>query len=423
MGTIGESAEDLVMKARCRLLVMAPWYGTMASLMEWTQNEEVRTMGVRMKNGGRVECMWSAKFVEAVGEVEPLMSVIQHEIEHIVRMHIVRHGARDHQMSNVATDMCVNGTESRPHIDGLPMIPVFDKDGKRLGEAPPFYFPEGEKDLPTDSAYEEVYDWLDKKAEKIFIEMEGGGNGPDLHSDAKKQPKKGQKVIKGTTVDDHSVWDKSEVGEDEARQAVKDMVDQATKKAGSAPGHLVDAIKELQDPKVNWKYILKQFCGRCLGGKRKTYARRNRRWDMFGIPGKSNHSTVPLLIGVDVSGSVAGSPRMLEQFFTEIEQMSHQFKITLALWDAKVQMPATRYHRGDWRKIKAFGGSGTNPIFFFEYLKEQRLLHNVIIILTDGEFGGQWPEPVNTPTLWAIATNRPGSVKVPWGQVVEVELK
>jgi predicted metal-dependent peptidase len=86
-------------------------------------------------------------------------------------------------------------------------------------------------------------------------------------------------------------------------------------------------------------------------------------------------------------------------------------------------MPATRYHRGDWRKIKAFGGSGTNPIFFFEYLKEQRLLHNVIIILTDGEFGGQWPEPVNTPTLWAIATNRPGSVKVPWGQVVEVELK
>lgn len=419
MGTIGESAEDLVMKARCRMLVMMPWYGTMASLMEWTQNDEIRTMGVRMKNGGRVECLWSSKFVNAIGEVEPLMAVIQHEIEHIVRMHVVRHGARDHDLSNVSSDMCVNGTEGHSHIDGLPMIPVFDKDGKQLGEAPPFYFPDSEKDLPTDSAYEEVYDWLDKKRDKIFIEVAGGES--DLHSDSKKQAKKGQKVIKGTTVDDHSVWEKSEIGEDEARQAVKDMVDQATKKAGSAPGHLVEAIKGLQDPKVNWKYILKQFCGRQLGGKRKTFARRNRRVDMFGMPGKSNHSSVPLLIGVDVSGSVAGAPKMLEQFFSEIEQISHQFKITLALWDSKVQMPATRYHRGDWHKIKAYGGSGTNPIFFFEYLKENNLLHNVLIILTDGEFNA-WPEPLQTPILWAIATNKPGSIKAPWGQTVEIEL-
>ena len=419
MGTLGESAEDLVMKARCRMLVMNPWYGTMASLMEWTQNEDVRTMGVRMKHGGRVECLWSKKFVEAIGDVDALMSVVVHEIEHIVRMHVVRHGARDHQLSNVATDMCVNGTESRPHIDGLPMIPIFDEKGDKIGEGSPYYFPDDEKELPTDSAYEEVYDWLDKKREKIFIEGDCGAS--DLHSDSKKQPKKGQKVIKGTTVDDHSIWDKSEIGEDEARQVVKDMVDQATKKAGSAPGHLTDAIKALQDPKVNWKYLLKQFCGRCLGGKRKTYARRNRRIDLFGFPGKSNHSTVPLLIGVDVSGSVASNPKMLEQFFSEIEQMSHQFKITLSLWDAKVQMPATRYHRGDWRKIKALGGAGTNPIFFFEYLKEESLLHNVLIILTDGDFN-EWPEPVPTPCLWAIASHKAGSVKAPWGQTIDIDL-
>jgi predicted metal-dependent peptidase len=409
---IGEGAEDLLMKARCRLLVMQPWYGTMASLMTWSMNDEVKTMGVRMMSGGRVECLWSRRFVEAIGSVESLMSVIQHEIEHIVRMHICRHGARDPKLSNVATDCCVNGPESNPRVDGLPMIPVFDEDGNKTGEAPPYYFPEGEQDLPLDSTYEEVYEWFDKKQDKIFINMPGSG---DLSSDPDKKPKKGQKIINGTTVDDHSIWEQSELSEDESRQAIKDMVEQATKKAGSAPGHLTEAIKALQDPKVNWKYLLKQFCGRALGGKRRTFARRNRRIDRFGIPGKSNHATIPLLIGVDVSGSVAGNPKLLEQFFSEIESMSHQFKITLVLWDAKVQL-CEKYHRGDWKKIPAKGGAGTNVIYFFEWIKEKGLLHNVVICLTDGEVSG-WPQPVDTPVLWAIA----GDAKPPFGQTIYLE--
>lgn len=409
-------AEDLIMKARCRLLVLEPWYGTMASLMDWVPRDDVKTLGVRMKSGGRVECMWSPRFIEAIGDVEPLMACIQHEIEHVVRLHICRRGARDPQMSNIATDMCVNGPESNPRIDKLPMIPVFDDDGKRIKDAPPFWFPEGEKDLATDATAEEVYTWLDKKSSKEFVDS---ACQSDLHSSSKKQDGKSKsKRVEGTTIDDHSVWDKSEVSEDEARQIVKDMVDQATKKAGSAPGHLKEAINQLQDPKVNWKYVLKQWCGRCLGGKRRTYSRRNRRFDWFGIPGRSNHATVPLLVGVDVSSSVASNVKMLEQFFTEIEQMSHQFKITLVLWDAKIQMPATRYHRGDWRKIPAKGGAGTNVIHFFEYLKKERLLHNVIICLTDGEVNG-WPQPiVETPVLWAITTE----VKPPWGQLVKIEL-
>lgn len=412
---IGESAEDLVMKARCRLLVFQPWYGTMASLMEWKRNDECKTMGVRMMSGGRVECQWNPRFVELVGQVEPLMAVIQHEIEHIVRLHICRHGARDGMMTNVATDMCVNGPESKAHIDGLPMIPIFDENGVKTGEGSPIYFIENEPELPLNSTFEEVYEWLDKKSDKIFIEGDGGMN-TDCSSEAPKQPKKGQKVIKGVTVDDHDIWKQSEISEDEARQIVKDMVEQATKKAGSAPGHLVEAIKKLQDPKVNWKYLFRQFCGRVLGGKRKTFSRRNRRIDKFGFPGKSNHASIKLLVGVDVSSSVASNLPMLEQFFSEIEAMSHQFKISLVLWDAKIQMPVTKYHRGDWRKIPALGGQGTNVIHFFEYLKEQNLLDQVTIVLTDGEVSG-WPEKVETPVLWCITTD----VKAPWGQTVKIE--
>jgi predicted metal-dependent peptidase len=87
------------------------------------------------------------------------------------------------------------------------------------------------------------------------------------------------------------------------------------------------------------------------------------------------------------------------------------------LWDGKIQLPATRYHRGDWRKIPAKGGAGTNVIHFFEYLKKERLLHNVVICLTDGIVSG-WPEQPGTPVLWALTTE----VEPPWGQVIKLDM-
>jgi predicted metal-dependent peptidase len=422
MGFVSDDAEDILMKARCRLLTTNPWYGTMASLMDWDKTDEISTIGVCMKRGGRVLCLWNENFVNEIAKdngintIPAIMSVIKHEIEHIVRMHITRYGARDKKLSNVSADMCVNGTEARPNVDDLPLIPVFDKNGKKIANSPPIYFIE-DANLSVNSSYEEVYDYLDKNQEKVFIEMNGDG----LSGEGQSKPKPGQKIIKGTTVDDHDTWSKSEISEDEARQVVKGMVDQASKKAGSAPGHLQDAIKSLQEPKVNWTYILKQFAGKALGGKRMTFSRRNRRIDKFGIAGTSNHSRVPLLISVDVSGSVACDPVMLEQFFTEIEHMSHQFKITLVLWDTEVKT-VQKYHRGDWRTIKATGGGGTDPCAFFEYLNNNKLNYKAIIVLTDGEFY-KWPDEYPVPTLWAVATQKSSQkISPPWGQLIEIEL-
>ncbi len=417
-----EEAAELVMRARCKLLTTDAWYGSMASLIDWTVADNVRTMGVRMKSNGRVECLWSPKFVLKVAIVDHLMCVIKHEIEHIVRLHICRHGARQHLLSNFATDAVVNGPESNPHVANLPMIPVFDDNGPVLDEngeqeyASPYYFPERKADLKLDSTFEEVYDWLDKNQKKIFVSCAGCDG--DLDSSAQKRPTPGQEVMDGTTIDDHRVWEQSEMSEDEARQVVKEMCEQSTKRAGTTPGHLAGAIENLQDPKVNWKYILKQWCGRVLGGRRETFSRRNRRIDKFGIPGKSNHASIPLIVAVDVSGSIACSPELLEQFFSEIEAMSHQFKVSTIFWDAAIQQGLTRYHRGDWRKIPAHGGGGTDVNVVFDYLKENNLTNNILIVITDG-YVGTWPEPTDAPVLWGICTD----VTPPWGQVVRINME
>lgn len=403
---------ELLMRARCKLLTLNPWYGTMAAMFRWKPFDAVPTIGVRVVDGGYVDCLYNKEFCNKL-TVDEMMAVIQHEIEHIVRLHCVRVGARDPRKWNHATDFTINGKESNPNIKGLP----HNDDVKGL------YYPEGWDNNMTS---EELYDRL----QKTRIRYKAPAPGSAM---AKRWPKKDengnpQDIVEGPgdateeividgEMDDHDVWNGSTVGEDEARQVVKDMVRQASQKAGTIPGHLSDAINQLETPVVNWKYELRQYLGRAIGGRRSTWARANRRQPIFGIKGKSNRASVKLTIGVDTSGSV--SQKLLDQFFTELEMISQKFKITLVQFDHGYQCHDT-YHRGDWKTLEIKGRGGTSFIKFFEAIEEKQLVGKVNIVLTDGE--ASWGEERKYPVLWVIMPH--GSkehVTPPWGKVVFIE--
>ncbi len=183
------------------------------------------------------------------------------------------------------------------------------------------------------------------------------------------------------------------------------------KAAGKTPGHVFDLLKRLEKPIVNWKYQFRQLIGRKAGGNRLTYARRSRRHNRFGVPGKSSHASIPLTVAVDTSGSM--SEKDLEVVFTEIEAMSQRFKITLVLFDAQVQGRPQAYHRGDWRKIKILGRGGTSFTSLFDWMEENKCIGQANLVLTDGydNFGPERPFHV----LWCIVNKE---VKPPWGQHV-----
>ncbi len=117
--TVEQSAK--LMKARCRLMTREPWYGHIAMSMIWVPSnmpwmpEYRRTMGVRIVNGGEIQCIYYPPFVEKL-TIKELFAVIQHEIEHIVRVHCIRVGARDPEAWNIAADMTVNGRKNSPRI-------------------------------------------------------------------------------------------------------------------------------------------------------------------------------------------------------------------------------------------------------------------------------------------------------------------
>jgi predicted metal-dependent peptidase len=218
--------------------------------------------------------------------------------------------------------------------------------------------------------------------------------------------------ISGTFIDDHSVWQDSTVSKDEARQIVKDMVDSAVRRAGTTPGHLIEVLKKLEKPIVNWKTQFRQVVGRKCGGHRRTFARRSRRYNHFGVPGKSSHARTPLTICVDTSGSM--SSKDLERVFTEIESMSQYFVITVIQFDHGVQK-VEKYHRGDWRKIEVQGRGGTSFIELIKWMKDNQAVGKLNIILTDGY--APFPEPQDFHVLWAIINKE---VIAPWGDTIAV---
>jgi predicted metal-dependent peptidase len=424
---------ERLMKARCRLLTMEPWYGTMASMFRWKPNEAVGTMGVRIVDGGYVDCYFNTKWCEGL-TVEQLMGVIKHEIEHIVRLHCVRTGSREPELFNIAADMVINGKKNNPRIKDLPGKHVTMPD-----------------DYQEDITTEDVYARLEQS--KVIINCpqcgtnHGKGQGKQGQGQGSQQPSQGQGqgqgsksgqhghgncpgtktlgsgangktvTVEGDLIDDHDVWAGSSVSEDEARQVVRDMCNQAGIRAGNAPGHLQGEISKLADPVIHWKYVLRQYIGRQVGGKRRTWSRINRRNPIFGTKGKSNHASVPLTVGVDTSGSV--DDKRLEQFFTELETMSQRFKITLVQFDHGYQCH-DRYHRGDWRRIKVKGRGGTSFIEYFKAIEEKGLVGSVNLVLSDGE--APWPEARKYPVLWVLMPHgRKEQVTPPWGDVLFIE--
>lgn len=409
---------DKLMRARCRLLARSPFYGHSAMSMVWIPHEmpwkpeEERTMGVRIMSNGEIQCLYYPPFVDSL-TLEELYGVIQHEIEHIVRCHCLRVGSRHPVLWNIAADFTVNGTQANPRIgyvdSNKTILPL---DGK-ICWIPP--------DWPGDETAEYYYSRLVDEAEMVCENCAKGGAPIEGDSEGGKCSKCGgpcvpKSAADGEMIDDHSIWNQSEVSDDEARQIVKDMVQQVSAKCpGSVPGHLAEVIKALSKPVVRWRELLRHYFGRHVGNRRYTYSRRSRRHDSFGVKGVSHHAAATVNVIIDTSGSI--SSKDLAQFFAEIDMISSRATVNILQWDTKFQ-GYSKYRRGAWRNFSVHGRGGTCMTSAVHYLRDNGLVADVQVMLTDGYTS--WADDVNFPFITVLTTQ--DSNPPPYGHVVRMNL-
>jgi len=398
-------AHEKLMNARCRLITREPFYGSFAMGLTYqpydfpNMQEEAKTIAVRMMSTGNIDIVYYPNFIDNL-TIEECYGVIMHEIEHVIRLHCLR-GSTLHQMQyNIAADMTVNGVKRNPRV-GYPTTSL--GSGEYGGRTLPhedklIWIPLG---WPEDASAEEYYKRLTNQAQ----DCKKHGKNKDQHAKCT--------CAQGQTLDNHDIWQQSDISEDEARQIIKEMTNQAiTRNQGKYPSHLTEAIKELSTPKIRWRELLRRYIGQHLGNKRYTHSRRNRRTDQFGIKGTSHHAAATVNIIIDTSGSI--NQKDLATFFAEIDTISSKTKTHILQWDMQYQ-GYSQYRRGDWKKININGRGGTDMAAPYEWLENNNLVADLQILLTDGHTN--WAPPKPYPSIVIITTNQKGPT---WGHNIHI---
>lgn len=231
------------------------------------------------------------------------------------------------------------------------------------------------------------------------------------------KPKRG-----GNMLDDHDHEGAASLSDAE-REALEKEVDAAarrgmakhkenTKNKGGGGGGLLRELDDMLNPKVDWRTALLDYVrSHCRGYDMSTWQRPNRRYmamDML-MPSMYSERVGRLLNAIDTSGSVGGA--MLTAFLTETVAQCHIAKpegLDLLYWDGNVAAHET-YDETTYDSLAAStkpkGGGGTSPSCITQYMKDEKMVPDCAIVLTDGyvgsDWGGEWPCPV----LWVIVDN------------------
>ena len=235
---------------------------------------------------------------------------------------LVRIGDRDPQLWNIAADYAVNQILKDSNIGDMPK-------GKK-GENKGF-----QDDKYKDWASERIYDDLMKTAKKNgkkFLEKLGElmddhqewGKG-DGEGQGKGGDKKGEKGGK-------PVYTKEELKK--IRDEVKEAMVSAAQSTGASnlPGALQRLVKDLTEPKMDWREILQQQIMSTLKSDY-TWMRPSRKsWHTSAIlPGQNNDEMIDICLALDASGSI--SNEQCKEFLTEVKNIMDQYKdFRIHLW-------------------------------------------------------------------------------------------
>jgi predicted metal-dependent peptidase len=262
-------------------------------------------------------------------------------------------------------------------------------------------------------------------AAQVFAELEKDPPPPP--------PEGGGDCEGGAGLDQHEWGKASEVSPEEAEQIAKE-IDHALRQgallAGKMNGEVSAEIKDLLNPKVDWREALREIVKSIAKGHDDSSWRKyNRRFigsDIY-MPTPISVKMGRIVLAQDTSGSVFGQP--LVQFMSEVNSITQEVTpeaIDLLYWDSRIA--SHEVFEGNEiseliAKTKPRGGGGTSPECIPAYLKEKDMKPECVIVLTDGEFyqnEGDWSE-VECPIIWAIINNKNFSAKR--GIVLHIEEK
>ncbi len=365
---------DKIVVARIGLLLRHPFFGNMATRLKI---EDASEWCATAATDGR-HLYYNREFFEKLSPKE-VEFVVAHEILHNVFDHISRTEGRKKGIWNAAIDYCVNGQLVRDKIgDMVKSIKIFH-DPKHYGKS-------------AEQVYDEIYEEMDEQ------ELSALGQLLDEHIEWGDQD--------GTGRPQYSKEELKKI-RDEIREATVAAAQAAG--AGNTPAEVQRMIKELTEPKMNWRQILRQQIQSTIRSDY-TFARPSRKaWHTGAIlPGMNFDETIDICVSIDMSGSI--SDEMAKDFLTEIKGIMDEykdFKIKVWCFDTAIYNEQDFDATGgnDIAEYVPVGGGGTEFMANWEYMKDHDINPKKFIMFTDGYPFGSWGDENYCDTVFIIHGN------------------
>jgi len=406
LATMREEVLDRVIVARVGLLLRHPFFGNIATRLNVQNCDDwCPTAATDGRN-----LYFNTQFFNALSNKE-IEFVIAHEIMHCIFDHLIRREDRDPMLYNIAADYIVNNTLVRDRIGEIPkLVPCF-QDWKY-----------------SDWTSEEVYEDLKKEAEEKGKEfLEELGELLDEHVDWENDPDSEGKDAEGEKNGKSSRPSYTKEELEKIRDEIKENMMSAAQAAGAGnvPKEVARMIKELTEPKMDWREILRQQIQSTIKNDY-TFSRPNRKgWHLNAVlPGMNFQDTIDVCIGLDMSGSIGDD--QAQDFLSEIKGIMDEYQdYNIKIWCFDTEVYNEEDFSADGGKslleYDIQGGGGTDFDANWRYMKEHDITPKKFIMFTDGYPWGSWGDEDYCDTVFVIHSNRDRSLVAPFGVTAHYE--
>jgi len=395
---MADSVIEKLTTARVGLLLKAPFFGNMATRMRLINADDWCPTAA---TNGR-DFYYNTKFVEKLS-VKKLEFLFGHEIMHCILDHFGRVGSRDRQLSNIAQDYAVN------------QILVDERIGEKITEVKICY-----DSKYRGKAWEEIYDELYEKAEKISMPQLLKELGDLLDEHIKEGDGEGEGDKDGKGRPTISKEDAQKI-KDEIKQAM--IQSAAAAGAGKTPAGIMRMIKSMTEPKMDWRTLVRQEIQSIVRNDY-SFTRPNRKSMHSGavLPGMKEATTIDVAISIDMSGSIGDEDATA--FLSEIKGIMDQyedFKINLWCFDTEIynHKEITHDEAHELVEYEPQGGGGTDFEVNWTFMQEMGIQPKKFIMFTDGYPCGGWGEEDYCDTIFIVKGNE--QAEAPFGQTVIYE--
>ena len=375
--------EQELQKFKFDVLRKMPFYGDIFMRLNIVENYSIPTAAT---NG--ISIMYNPKFMSSLTEGERNY-VMMHEVFHVLLMHCKRNPNKDQKVWNAACDMVVNSMLDRLASSMRNACIGFERPHEGIFAS-----------LSDSDTVENIYQKIimQNRHRQNFSQMnikvgfiEKVIDAPDdliMEEDIAEtilgNGKSSSSGLNGLSSDEFS----------DTEISIKEIVREATQKNRANMGSyfVPDFLYNLtESKKLPWQKLLKDFFTEEISDDA-SYTTPERKYihmDLI-LPGHCLTDKVveEIWAFVDSSGSI--STKEMEEFLTQLYRISKEFqcKFNICYWDTQVtDVYKNIMKEADILKCLPKHSGGTDINCVYEWMKQNHVRPDVMLILTDGYFG------------------------------------